>query len=343
MKRLCFLLVPGLVIASNAAFAQQTDRTLGETLFTDAKKAMDAGNLAEACPKFDDSYHAYPGTGALLNAAACYEQAGKLATAWGRYGEAIAAARRDGADDRVNFAQERRSAIEPKLSRFTVAVSEAARAVPGLEIVVNGRTLPKSAIGLPIPTDAGTVKVEARAPGKKPLALEATLRPAAQESVTIGPLEDAPADQSAAPPPAAAPTGAAQPSAAPAVQESSSSQKVVGFVIGGIGIIGLGTGIAFNVLARSAADEADARCLPDSPSGQCDLATEDDMTVRQNNLNAARSNAIVSYVGLGVGAAALATGAILVFTAPSKTSEKQAKLVPTVAPGLVGVTLKGSL
>ncbi len=346
MKRPYLPLLSALVFSSTA-LAQQNDRALGETLFADAKKAMEAGNYGEACPKFDDSYQAYPGTGTLLNSAACYEAAGKLATAWGRYGEAIAAAKRDGAQDRVSYAQEHRAAIEPKLSHLTVKVDETTKALDGLEIRVNGRPLPKSAFGLSVPTDAGAVKVEATAPGKKPFSRELSLGQAKQESVTIGALEDGPAETTAAPAPAstAAPEHEEQqpPAAAGQQQSSSSGQKVLGYTLGGVGIIGLGVGAVFNVLARSAADEAQERCLPDSASGQCDLTSTEEVTARQNNLNAAESDALVSYISLGVGAAALTTGAILILTAPSGESSGQARVVPTIAPGFAGVSVKGAL
>ncbi|HVJ15475.1 MAG TPA: hypothetical protein VM686_08540, partial [Polyangiaceae bacterium] len=84
-----FLVVLGLSLALPAAArAQSNDRTLAEALFSEGKRLQKEGKLDEACPKFDDSYKAFPGTGALFNAANCYEQAGKTATAWGRYGEA---------------------------------------------------------------------------------------------------------------------------------------------------------------------------------------------------------------------------------------------------------------
>lgn len=65
----------GLLLPLTAS-AQSKDRALAETLFTDAKRLMEAGKLDEACPKFDDSYRAFPGTGTLINAAALLRESG---------------------------------------------------------------------------------------------------------------------------------------------------------------------------------------------------------------------------------------------------------------------------
>ncbi len=326
------------------AVAQGTDRALAETLFNDAKRLADQGKFDQACPKFDDAYAAYPGTGTLFNAAGCYERAGKSATAWARFGEALAAARRDGSEERVKFAEEHRAALEPKLSHVVLEVSDAVRAIAGLEVKVGARSIPPSAFNLPIPVDPGKVVVVASAPGHVPFQAEATLGEAADKRLQIDKLDAASSD-AGAPAGAANPDGppAAAPAAAPGGSDPGAGRRTAGFVIGGVGVIGLGVGVVFNVMARSVADKVDEDCLPSSASGYCEVTDPDQLNARQNNLNQANSNALVSYISFGVGAAALATGIVLVVTAGKGNSEKTAHIAPSIAPGQLGISIGGTL
>jgi hypothetical protein len=328
------------------AGAQSGDRALAETLFDDAKRLQGQGKLDDACPKYDDSFKAYPGTGTLLASAACYEQAGKTATAWARFGEAMASARRAGQDDRAEQAEQRRAALEPKLSRIEVVVSDALRGLPGLEVKVGERVIPPSAFGLPVPVDPGNVKVVATASGKGTFEKEVVVSQAARASVKI---ESLPEGASSGEP--AAPAAAAGPSSAPeadagttsASTSSSSSQRVWGFVTGGVGLLGIGAGVALNMMARSDVEAAEADCAPNSPERSCVVPTIASASDRTHYLATAQDKATASYVAFGVGGALIVTGVVLVFTAPSSESASATRLVPAVAPGFAGLNLSGNL
>src|SRR5882672_1040058 len=116
------LFVLGIGLFAGQAGAQGETRTAAESLFVEAKKLMDAGRFAEACPKFADSQRIDPGVGTLLNLALCYERQGKVASAWSTYRAAAAGARTAGQAERESMARQRASALEPRLSRLTVAI-----------------------------------------------------------------------------------------------------------------------------------------------------------------------------------------------------------------------------
>jgi hypothetical protein len=169
-----------------------TKTALAEGLYRQARDLMAAGKLDEACPKFAESQRLDPATGTLLNLAACHERQGKLATAWLEYSDVIASARRDGRQDRVDYATERVAALEPRLSRLTLVLA-AGDDDPSLLLELDGASFGRAAIGAPTPVDPGKHTVRASAPGKKPWQQEITIGAEAdQQSLTIPRLEDAP-------------------------------------------------------------------------------------------------------------------------------------------------------
>lgn len=190
------LLAIGLVMAlgwSTPLHAQPADTALAETLYQQGKSLMDQKKYDDACLKFAESHRLEPATGTLLNLASCNEARGKLATAWAEYNDAVIAARRDNREDRVQFARERITAIEPKLARVTVSVPTEAE-VEGLEVRLDGVALRKAAWGVPAPTDAGKHTIEVMAPRKKPWSQTIQLADAEQKTLQIPVLVDAPVE-----------------------------------------------------------------------------------------------------------------------------------------------------
>jgi hypothetical protein len=178
--------------AGQARAQARTEVALAEALYRQARELSAAGNYAEACPKFAESYRLDPATGTLLNLAACHEAEGKTATAWIEYSDALAAARRDNRAVRVKYAQERMAAIEPKLSRLTLLVPPELDE-PELELWLDGTPVGRAARGVATPVDPGRHVVEAKAPGKKPLRMEVEVLPNAdQKTVMITQLESLP-------------------------------------------------------------------------------------------------------------------------------------------------------
>src|SRR5262245_2576555 len=91
-------LVPGVVLGavvarSSPAAAQPAD---AQRLFDDGRRLLAAGKLAEACAAFDASERLDPRPTTELNAAACHERSGELATAWAAYQDAERMARASG-------------------------------------------------------------------------------------------------------------------------------------------------------------------------------------------------------------------------------------------------------
>jgi len=249
-------LLLAFALTLTAADARAGDPAIAETLFREGKGLMKRGDYARACPKLAESQRLDPASGTLLALALCREKEGKVATAWAKYLEAEALARTDGNTPRAQAAQKRAAALEPTLAKLELVVGEDLRALPGLEIRLDGVILESAVWTTAVPVDPGERLVEAVAEGKKHWQATITItQPAERQAITIGPLEDLPPEPEPEPPPPApvAPT------------EASSALWVAGGVIGGLGVVALGVGTFFGVRALDHIGDAQDRC----PTTQC--------------------------------------------------------------------------
>jgi len=194
-------LMPGLAQSQESG----AEGALAEVLYREGRKLMAMGRVAEACPKFAESYRLDAATGTLLNLASCHENENKLATAWFEYSGAVALARRDRRPDRVRFARERLAIIEPRLSYLTVVVPTAVE-LTSLEIRVDDVVVRGAARGVSTPVDPGDHKVDASAPGRKPWTQQVGITQDAMNIAVSIPLLE--------PDPAAAGAPTSEPSAA---------------------------------------------------------------------------------------------------------------------------------
>jgi tetratricopeptide (TPR) repeat protein len=287
---------------------------LAEALYRQGRALLAEGKVAEACPKFAESYRLDAATGTLLNLAACHESEGKFAAAWVEFSRAAALARRDRRYDRVRFAQERLAVLEPKLSRLTVVVAAEGEA-PGLEIRVDGAPVRDAARGVSTPVDAGSHTVEASAPGRKPWSRQVEIAgEAANVTVLVPALEPAaPVTPTAPEPPR---TGS------PETRPIPTSVYVAGGVT--LALTAAAGATAYVYMAHRAEEGAEQR-EPDLGNNR-----------RLGVINAALGAG--ALVGAGV-------TAYLYWTRPVRSGDvvKDVSLAPWIAPTAGGLVLRGSL
>ena len=87
-----------------------------------ARALMKAKNYAEACPKLAESQRLDPGIGTQFHLADCYENQGKLASAWATFLEVASLAAASNQPDREKAAKARAARLEPRLPRLTIVV-----------------------------------------------------------------------------------------------------------------------------------------------------------------------------------------------------------------------------
>lgn len=312
------------VLASQPARAQGT--AAAEALFNEAKKAMDAKDYDTACKRFRESNRLDPAVGTMLNLAVCEERRGHLATSWDLYRGAYE--KLSPSDPRHDYAKAQVDRLEPRLPHVTLTLAPGA---PADTKVRDGETeYSGAAFGLPLPVDPGKHDLIVEAPGRESKTMTVDLLEASTTTIEIVPGPE----KAGGPGAAEAPAG--QPSSGGTVAQGGDTgshggfgKKELGFVIGGIGIVGISVGITTGVMAlgkKSAAEDGCPAALQlCSPAGH-DAAT------------AGRTLAAVSTVGWIVGALGVGAGVYLVLTSDGDKGTVTA-LATEVLPGGAGVSV----
>ncbi len=326
----CWLAVstwsPTLVAQDSAAAAN--------ALFNEAKQLGRDGQWAAACPKFKSSYELDKQLGTLLNLADCYDNIGKVATAWAHWSDALEWAKRDGAEKRIEFAEARLKQTEAQLPKLTVRVSNP---LPGLTIRQGQVVVDRAMWGSAIPVDPGplevsvsrgervlvTRKIEARA--TEVIVVEFDLADIDREFPAVA--DPWPTGVSPSPSPLPLPSTPAEP--------YDATHRNVGLVVGAIGLAGVlaAAGLEIGALVKQGQAEQPDACV----NKFCSQAGLDDAET------AATFAEVGQWVGIG-GLVVLAVGATIFFTAPSEAEPSLAsgaRVTPWFASEAGGLSVEG--
>ena len=337
-------LIAWLGVAQSAQHARAQNATTdakvaAEALFDEGLSLMQKGDIAAACIKLEQSQSIDRGIGTMLYLAECYEKSGRSASAWALFRQAASEAAAAGESERAEAGRRRAERLTPLLSKLTLNVTAPAPA--GLELKRNGTVVPSALWGVATPVDPGEQRVDARAPGYEPWSaiVQVSNKPGDQAVLVVPALVPAPAG---ATPMVEAPTAPADatesetaaPAAATAPAQVDASarrrgdtQRTVGLVLGGAGIVAVGVGAVFGLQAISKEDDAQARC---PNSGRC--ADEKGVALSADAHDAA-GLANVFVIG---GAALAAAGVVVYLIAPRREQ-------PTIAVASDGRSVRATL
>ncbi|HEY8038326.1 MAG TPA: tetratricopeptide repeat protein [Polyangiaceae bacterium] len=279
-----------LAVPAAARAQDASSQAAAEALFREGRTLYDAGKYPEACAKFAESQRLDPAPGTQLNLAGCYEKNGQTASAWVTFKAAMGAAHQKGRADWEELARQRVAALEPTLSRLTIVVNATAE---GLIVRRDGADVGRAEWGTAIPVDPGTHVVEAQAPQRKPL----------REPVEVG--------GNGGTATVTLPELAPEATEVAGTTSDGSTQRAIGLVVAGVGVVGLGIGSAFGLVAMGKENDALNNHCPNQP--QCDATG---VQLGQD----AKSAATASTVAFAVGGVALAGGLVLYFTAPKRAA-----------------------
>lgn len=333
---LCLASLAGALSVTSGAEAQEGNKAAAEALFTAGRDLMAAGKFNEACSKFEGSQKLDAGLGTLLYLADCYERANRLASAWATFKEAESIAMGRSDQSRAQVAKDRYTKIEPRLTKVLVKVADGNDT--NTVVKHHGHVVPRESWGIALPVDAGDQTVEASSPGHKTWT---TTVHAEGEGVTV-PIDVPVLEVDNTPKPETAPPMPAKQAPPPAADQGAetstgSTQRTIGLVVGGVGVVGVVVGTIFGLKAKSKNDQSKDNCSKTNPN-DCGSSG---VALRNQALDAAK----VSTAGFIIGGVALAGGVVLFFTAPSNkpgTAEGPSLRIAGGADGSARVAFGGS-
>jgi hypothetical protein len=215
-------------------------------------------------------------------------------------------------------------------SIILLAKDGAGNDLPGVTVTVDGVGPARPLDGQAMALDPGPHAFRFEAPGQAPVDKQFVLaekQKDRREVVAIGaPAAAAPVDTTS------------RPATSPATDSGSSwsTQKTFALVAGGVGVVGLGLGTVFGLLASSKWSSAKTDCGSGCGPGASAQSEKSDAT----------TDATVSTVGFVIGGVGAAAAAVLWFTAPSGGNAASAgtgvRVVPMLGAGSGGMIVKGA-
>ncbi|HSS37574.1 MAG TPA: hypothetical protein VLT58_02280 [Polyangia bacterium] len=248
------------------------DRAIAERLYDRGRGQMEQGQVAAACDSFAESQRLDPATGTLLNLAACHEAQGKLASAWVEFREAVAAARREKRPDRVRYAQDHLTAIEPRLGYLTIVIGESTHGQAPV-ITLDGRVLGPAVWGIAIPIDAGWHEAVAAFGPDKSWRATVNIRDGQRRKLQVpertaivsSPIADR-EDSAVVPIVAAVPVP--PPPDEGAVSERRPGRRIAALIVGAAGLAAVGVGSYYAWSASDLWSQRNRECPMESCSAQ---------------------------------------------------------------------------
>jgi hypothetical protein len=278
----CFIALPTRALAaeSRAQRASPAEVAAAQALFEQGRDLLRQGKASEACPKFEESQRLDPGLGTQFNLASCYEQVGKLASAYALFTEVAATAHASGQNERERVARTRAEAVRPKLTKLAIVVPEGEAGE--IEIQRDGVAVGEAQWGFPVPVDPGVHHVTASGPGVGIWATDI----------------DVPSD------------GAVHRVTIPRSEEVSFLTPLnhkLALAAAGVGVVALGVGSGFALDAIAKKQDADALGCRGK---QC--PTDRGVELRQRASNAGN----LATVSVSIGVVGLAAAAALLWVVP---------------------------
>lgn len=321
---------------AKSAFAQ--DAAAAEALFNKGVAEMEAGHFDVACPALAESQRLDPRPGTMFTLAECEAKAGKIATALVHYEDYLRAAellpgpQKQRHAQRMDIAKTKKASLAPDVPILTLTLPK--NAPPDTKVSRDGTELTAASLGIALPVDPGEHVIAITVPGGERIEQKITLARREKRTVELT-IKNPNSGVGVAPTASAAVE-------TPDMGDGPSGRRIASYVIGGVGIAGLALGGVMGGLALSSKGVVDEHC----PNKICDAEGA-------KALEEGRTTSLVSTIGLGVGAAGVATAVILFLTEPKKAAPSSKSLPKgnvgqslgvsiDIGPSSAGLRLKGA-
>ena len=319
-------LAQGVLIGSAHAEEDSAAETAAaRSLAVDGLKLAQAGKCEEAIPKLERAEKLHHSAIVLSHLGECQVGVGKLVEGTEMLRKVLREPLPANPSASLSKAYERAQLVldsaKPKIAGLTISVS----APPGAELhlSVDGSAVASSLVDSELPADPGEHVIEASAPGflkaSARINLSAADKKAVSLSLQVDPNAPAPAARSSNAEdarPVVAPTSAATPSTthpASLPNQSRASNHAAAYVSWGVGLVGVGVGSVFGLMALKDKREMNGKCGTSCPASERDA------------LDSAKRSGTVSTVAFGVGGAGLLLGTVLYFSMGNGSPAAEAK------------------
>ncbi len=259
--------------------------------FRRGREEQDRGNCQKALEYFRESHALKPGRGTLLNMGLCEKKLGQLAKALEHLEELLP--QLPSGDDRRQIVRDALAEVKPRVPYLRIVLK--ADAPAGTVVTYDNAELEATMIGTDMPVDPGKHVVVVEAPGLPNRQYHVVMEEGKKQSLTVE-------------------AGAQMQPMAPAGNDSSrQTKRTIGFVIGGVGVLGFITGAVTGGIAVSDYADAEKACPTHKGCGP----------EVQPIADRGKTMAIVNTVGLAIGVVGVAVAIPLILTsgkAESSTS-----------------------
>jgi hypothetical protein len=357
-RAIAFVLVSSLfgTLAPTARAQSDETRAGARAAATEGARAFRDQKWAEAADLFtraESLVHAPPH---LLYTARAQVKLGQLVKAQESYNKIVrehldSAAPKPFHDAQADATRELKD-LEPRIPSVKAVVQGDAK---NMKVTMDDAVVPSALVGVPRPVDPGTHRFQASGDGAVSDVVTIGVKEGAHENVvlTLKPgaappvanVEPQPAPSASAPgapPPSGATAATANVTADTTSAGGSNGTRVISFVALGVGAAGLGLATVFALGAKSKHDDADSlyndkyHC---EVPGNCDATKQSEITSLDNDANSKKT---IANIGLALGIAGIASGAVLfLMSSNSGGSEKSSARTSTVGvwvgPGSAGL------
>ncbi len=318
---------------ASTAFAQ--DVATAEALFNRGLDEMKANHYDVACPAIAESYKADPSPGTLFTLAVCEMQWGHAATAAARFGDYLAVydqltteqKKRQG--KRYEEARKRRQQLEPRIPELVVTLG--AGAPEGTVVKRNGVELGTATLGIGLPVDPGEHVFTTQAPGGQVSEHKITIGEGEKKSVTLTVEKPITPKPDNFPKPDLKTTTPDSPK--PMTSNGPGNRRVAAYVTGGVGVAALGLGGVMGGLTLAKKSVITDHC----GSGIGQQAEEACDSTGIAAANEAKSTALISTIGFGVGIVGVGIAMVLLVTEPKASKPKHGMVLPWRVGGYLDV------
>ena len=303
------------VLGSVSVLAAPAHADKADRLARKAKRLLADKKYARACKTFEQVDELEPGLGAKLDAARCYEQWGRIATAYRWYRDAEALAKQTG-DDRLAKIEESLAELDFNVPRLTVHVPEGADPTVVATLTLDGKPFDRALLGAAQFVDPGSHVLEFVVDGDKKRKMVPVER-GGESEVTL----DIPQGTGDKPGDPKGSDGGAVPGVPSAPERPGRTQRIVGVSLAAAGGVALGVAAGITLHARGTYNDAlDAHCM-----GSTQMCDDRGLELTRDARGRANTATVISIAG----GAAILGGVLLYLLAPDAASREEHALYLT--------------